>query len=285
LSTVLVAAAEELAAAGVDSARSDAEWLLAESLGARRLDLCREPGRRLSPGERARFEQTLRRRIAREPLQQILGWEDFHGVRVRLTDAVMVPRPETEVLAAWALELLPPQRPGARPLVLDVGTGSGCLACAIARAREDVAVVAVDVSPAAARVADGNVRALALGERVRVVVADLAPALARPVDLVVANPPYLPSALLDTLPPEVARHEPRLALDGGPDGLAVIRRIVALAGGSLVPGGALALETAGDEQVDVVAALLEGAGFAAVETRRDLVGRRRHVAARRRGGP
>ena len=280
---LLRSAAEVLAAAGIDSARSDAEWLLADALGIRRHDVCGQPGRQLSPEERARFEGALRRRAAREPLQRILGWEDFHGVRVGLADPVLVPRPETEILAAWALDLLPPRRPGARPLVVDVGTGSGCLACAIAHERDDVAVVAVDLSLDAARVAGANAHVLGLGDRVRVVVADLTSALACPADLVVSNPPYLPSALLDRLEPEVARHEPRLALDGGPDGLAVIRRLVSDARRSLRPGGALVLETGGDDQVDVVARLLEGAGFVGTEIRRDLAGRRRHVAARRPG--
>src|SRR5438552_559737 len=116
-----------------------------------------------------RFEAAVRRRARREPLQRILGWEAFRGLRIRLTDDVLVPRPETEALAEWALELLPPPRAGVRPLAADLGTGSGCVACALAAERPDLDVLATDCSPAAAAVARANAAALGLGARVRVV--------------------------------------------------------------------------------------------------------------------
>jgi release factor glutamine methyltransferase len=227
-----------------------------------------------------RYAVAVRRRAGREPLQRILGWEDFRGVRVRLTNAVLVPRPETEMLVEWALALLP--EPGDRRLLaIDVGTGSGCIACALACERPDLDVIAVDVSPAAAAVARDNARALGVAERVRVVAADLLECVRGPrADLIVSNPPYLPTATVPELEPEVRAHEPRLALDGGPDGLALIRRIAATAGGCLKPSGALALETAGDAQAEAAAALLRGARLQAVAVRADLAGVDRFVAGR-----
>jgi release factor glutamine methyltransferase len=191
----------------------------------------------------------------------------------------MVPRPETEVLAGWALELLPP--PPARPVGIDLGTGSGCIACALAAERPDLSLVAVDVCPEAAALARANVAALGLGARVSVEVSDLF--AARPegrADLIVSNPPYLPTGIIDTLAPEVSRHDPRLALDGGADGLRLIRRIVREAPRRLAAGGALVLETAGGDQVRRVAQLLRRQGFVDVRTRADLAGVERFVAGR-----
>ena len=186
-----------------------------------------------------------------------------------------MPRPETELLVSWALELLP----GGHPLALDVGTGSGCIACALASERPDVRVVAIDASPAAVAVARENVEALGLADRVTVSVSDLFSELA-PVraDLIVSNPPYVPSDVIDTLPPEITGHEPRLAIDGGPAGLRVIRRLVGEAPRWLQPGAPLVLETFGDEQAGKVMVLLQEAGFMNVSTRADLAGVARFVA-------
>lgn len=277
----LAAATEILAAAGIATARVDAGWLLAGVLGVGRFDAGLREDRALSAELAARFDAAVRRRARREPLQRILGWEGFRGLRIRLTDDVLVPRPETEMLAEWALELLPAPRPGARPLAVDLGTGSGCIACALAAERPDLDVLATDVSPAAAKVARDNAAALALGARVRVIAADLlagvGPACA---DLVVSNPPYGSRALLASLEPEVSRHEPRAAIDGGPDGLALIKRILAAARGTLRPPGALVLETAGGSQAETVAGLMRTAGYRDVARRADLAGVDRFVAGR-----
>lgn len=274
-----VAAIEEatarLAAAGVETPRADAEWLLAGILGRGRATLALAG--ELAPATLARFRAAVARRAAREPLQRILGWEEFRGLRLRLTPAVMVPRPETELLVEWALAWL---RGRARARAVDVGTGSGCIACALAAEHPGVEVVACDLSPAALAVAGANVRALGLAGRVRLVAADgLGAVRAASVDLVVANPPYLPRALLATLAPEVRDHDPRLALDGGPDGLAVLRPLVREAARVLVPGGCLLLETAGGAQAEAVAAACATAGFTAIERRRDLPGVVRFVGA------
>jgi release factor-specific protein-(glutamine-N5) methyltransferase len=278
---LLEASVGALRAAGLDTPRTDAEWLLAGLLGVGRF----EPylaDRGVEPEAVARVQAAVARRARREPLQRIVGWTEFRGLRIGLDDPVLVPRPETEVLVEHALAALPPPS-SRRPLVVDVGTGSGCIACALAVARPDVAVVAVDVAPAAAQAAAANVRALGLGGRVAVVVADLlGPLAAACADLVVGNLPYLPSRLVPDLPPEVRDHDPRLALDGGPDGLAVIRRLVTEAGRVLRADGVLCLETAGGGQARVVRALLAGRpGWPATDLRADLAGRERFVSARR----
>lgn len=272
----LAAATATLARAGVETARADAEWLLAGVLGVGRAALVLGLDRGLDVDVAHRYDVAVRRRAAREPLQRILGWEGFRGLRLHLTRDVLVPRPETETLVEWALELVPEPR-----LVADVGTGSGCIACAIAVERCSARVVAIDVSPAAAAVARTNVLSLGLGDRVHVVVADmLTPIGAVGADLIVANLPYIPTSTLATLAPEVVHHEPRVALDGGPDGVAAIRRLVATAGERLARGGVLVLETAGGTQTPVVAELMRTAGFTGVATRADLPGVERFVAGR-----
>jgi len=276
----LDAATMALEAAGLASARVDAEWLLAGLLGVGRVAVRLDLAGTIPAPIAERYAHAVSRRARREPLQRILGWEEFRGVRVRLTDAVLVPRPETEALVEWALALLPP--PGRRQLLaIDVGTGSGCIACALAFERPDLDVIAVDISPAAAALARDNARALDLAARVRVVAADLFDGIRDlGADLIVSNPPYLPTALLPELPPEVRIHEPTLALDGGGDGLALIRRIVTTARRCLRPSGALLVETAGGDQAEAAAALLRAAGWDQVAVRADLVGIERFVAGR-----
>jgi release factor glutamine methyltransferase len=236
--------------------------------------------REVSAALARRFADAVSRRARREPLQRILGWEEFRGLRLRLTDAVLVPRPETEALVEWALELLPP--PGDRRLLaVDLGTGSGCIACALAAERADVDVLALDLCPAAATVARGNAQALGFKSRISVVVTDLLHGVGDlGADLIVSNPPYLPTGLVLELLPEVRSHEPSLALDGGVDGLALIRRIAVQARRVLRPSGALVVETAGDVQATAAATLLRAEDFTRVEMRADLAGVTRFVAGR-----
>jgi len=268
-----------LEAGGIETARPEAEWLLAGILGVERFALYLDPARRLSTPTVTRYLALIERRAAREPLQYLLGWEDFHGLRLAVTPDVLVPRPETEGLVEWAVEVL-----GGRPdpVVADLGTGSGAIACAIARALPAAEVLAVEVSVGALAVASRNVRELALSSRVRLLAGDLfAPLGSIPasLDLVVANPPYLPSAVIPSLPPEVSRHEPRAALDGGPDGMAVIRRIVAGAPTVLKPGGWLLMEI-GEEQAGRLASLMAAEGFSGIRARRDWNGVERYIGGR-----
>jgi release factor glutamine methyltransferase len=272
----LAVAADTLARAGVDTPRADAEWLLAGLLGVGRARLAAGLDAELDVETARRFDDAVRRRARREPLQHILGWEEFRGLRVAVSPSVLVPRPETESLVEWALELAPSPR-----VVVDVGTGTGCVACAIAHERPGATVIAVERAPAAAAVAHANVAALGLGDRVRVVIGDLLGAVREATaDLIVANLPYVPTATLTTLPPEVATYEARSAVDGGPDGLAEIRRLVAMSPRRLGAGGALVLETAGGTQTPEVVRLMRAAGFEDVATRRDVPGIERFVAGR-----
>jgi release factor glutamine methyltransferase len=276
---VLDAGEALLARVGIATPRADAEWLLAGGLGIGRAELALALASPLEPAAAEAYEASLRRRAAREPLQHILGWEAFRGVRMRVTPHVLVPRPETELLAGWAIELVAPQP---RALVIDVGTGSGCIACAIAMERPDARVIALDRSPDAVRVARDNVAALGLDGHVDVSVSNLFAGLpAMRADVIVSNPPYLPSALIPTLSPEVSRYDPRPALDGGPDGLDVLRSLLRQAPAWLAPGGALLLETAGGAQVREVARLMRAQGFSGTETRPDLAGIERFVMGRR----
>jgi len=278
----LAAATATLRAAGIETAGTDAEWLLAHVLGVPRLRIHLAADAALSEHERARYASAVRRRAAREPLQHVVGAEDFRGLRLRVTPDVLIPRPETEALVEWALALLPPRAVGRRPLVVDVGTGSGCIACAMAAERPDVRVVAVDVSTAAAAVARDNVERLGLRGRITVVSSDLLGAL-RPgrADLVVANPPYLATSVIAGLAPEVRDADPRLALDGGSDGLAILRRLVPQAAALVRSGGALVLETGGGVHIEAVGRLLEAHAFRDVARRDDLAGVTRFVAGRR----
>jgi release factor glutamine methyltransferase len=272
----LETATAALARAGVDAPRADAEWLLAGLLGVGRSALAMALDRGLDVDTAARYAAAVRRRARREPLQQILGWEAFRGLRLRVTPDVLVPRPETEVLVEWALALGADAR-----LAIDVGTGSGSIACAIAAERPRARVLAVDRSAAAAAVARANAERLGLAGRVDVVVGDLLTPLGEArAELIVANLPYVRTADVPGLAPEVAKHEPRAALDGGPDGLVEIRRLVRTARSRLRSGGYLVVETAGGTQTPEVAALMRTAGFTHVATRRDLPGVERFVAGR-----
>jgi release factor glutamine methyltransferase len=240
--------------AGIEGGRSDAEWLLADTLGIARGRLGLQAHRALERADAERYARALQRRIAREPLQHIVGTQAFRDVVVKVNGDVLVPRPETEVLAGWALELLRPSR-------------------------DDLRVIALDISPAAVALARDNAIALGLGDRVTVLVSDLLSALrAERADLIVSNPPYLATAVIPSLAPEVRCHDPRLALDGGSEGLDVIRRLVAAAPRWLGPGGQLVIETAGGGQTSAVVALMRAFGFAGVVTRPDLAGIERFVA-------
>jgi release factor glutamine methyltransferase len=273
-----------LEAAGVEQPRASAEWLLAGVLGEARFAVYLDPDRELSAEAAASYRRLVARRAAREPLQHLLGFEDFHGLRLAVSPDVLVPRPETEGLVAWGIEIL---RDRPAPLAVDVGTGSGAIACALLTHLPALEMIAVDCSPAALAVAARNLRAHGLADRARLLAGDLLDPLGpgRPrADLVVANLPYVPSAVIRTLPPEVSRWEPRLALDGGADGLALLRRIVIAAPAVLAPGGWLLLEI-GEEQAGPLASIMAAEGFTGIRSRRDLNHVERYVGGRWRAGP
>jgi release factor glutamine methyltransferase len=275
---------ERFSETGIPEPRVDAEHLLAHALGCGRMDLYLQHDRLLDPDERAPFRALVKRRLAREPVAYIEGRRGFHALDLELSvdPRVLIPRPETEHLVDWLLETLRPP-PALEQHVLDVGTGSGAIALAVARARDDVAVMGVDVSEDALVVARANAERVGLD--VEFGSSDLltdAPIPDGGWDVIAANLPYIPSAELETLQPEVRRFEPPLALDGGPDGLDLIDRLIESCpprGGPLARGGALFLEI-GAGQAEAVLERLRARGWEHVETRDDYSGHARVVRAR-----
>jgi release factor glutamine methyltransferase len=268
-------------ATGIPTPRVDAEYLLAHALGCSRLDLYVRHDAVVDADARARFREVVRRRLAREPVAYIEGRRGFHalGLELAVDTRVLVPRPETEHLVDWVLEELPPA--DRAPAVLDVGTGSGAIALAIKHARCDARVVACDVSDDALAVARAN--ADALGLAIELVRSDLLASIEAPdggFAAVAANLPYVATADFAGLQPEVVRFEPRLALDGGIDGLDLVRRLVAGAADVLAPGGTVHLEIAPD-QAAAVQQLLRACGFGDVAARPDHAGLLRVVRGRR----
>ena len=271
-----IAVAQALAQAralGLD--RLDAQLLLSGLLGQSRSWLLAHDDAVLSREQAARWADWLARRADGVPVAYLLGERGFHGLTLTVSPAVLDPRPDTETLVDWALELLADLPAGAR--VLDLGTGSGAIALAIRQARPDAQVSAVDLSEAALAVARGNGARLGLPVR-WLQGAWLAPVAGETFDLIVSNPPYIAEGD-EHLP--ALKHEPALALTSGPDGLDAIRHLVAHAGLQLPPGGWLLLEH-GHDQADAVAALLrQQPGWAGIAHRRDLGGHRRCTGARR----
>jgi release factor glutamine methyltransferase len=268
VAAALAGGEQRLSAAGCRTPRLDAELLLAQALGAGRAELVICARRRLESAPARRFETLLRRREAREPVAYILKRKAFRHLELVVDRRVLVPRPETELLVEAGLEL--PRGAAA----VDVGTGSGAVALALKQERPDLRVSATDTSPDALAVA--RVNAGRLGLDVAFHRADLLAGAPGRFDAVLANLPYVTDRELDGLAPEIAHHEPRLALSGGADGLGPIRRLVARSGEVAF----LALEV-GAGQAAAVAGLLGAAGFSAVETRRDLAGIERVVVGRR----
>lgn len=268
---------EALAAAGIATPRLDARLLARHATGLDALALATRGGEALSAAAAGALEAAARRRLAREPIARILGGREFFGLFLELGPATLEPRPDSETLVEAVLELTPEAGAGLR--LLDLGTGSGCLLLAILANRPRATGIGVDRSFDAARVARANARAHGLEDRAAFVVADWATALAGPFDVVLSNPPYIESAVVDGLDPEVREHDPRAALDGGADGLAAYRAIIADAARLLAPGGHLVFEL-GAGQAAAVAALLAAAGFGVAGTRRDLGGHERVIVAR-----
>jgi release factor glutamine methyltransferase len=267
--------ADYFAGRGIDSPRLDAELLLADTLGFDRVGLYLNFERPLSNEELAAFRERVKRRAGREPLAYILGMTEFWSLPLKVTPDVLIPRPDTELLVEEALSRLAgPAR------VLDVGTGSGALAVALAHEWPACMVTAIDISAPALAVAAENAGSNGVVERIRFVPQNLQGLPAGPFDLIVANPPYIPSGELAALMPEVRDFEPRLALDGGSDGLDAYRALALQADQVLTPGGWLLVEV-GIGQAPAVQALFAGAGLAEIFISRDLAGIERVVGGRK----
>lgn len=298
--------------AGVETARLDAECLLAFVLGCARFQVILDQGRHLTPKQFARYLRLLQRREQREPLAYLLGAREFWSLELSVSPGVLIPRPETETLVEAALAVCRAMQPGVEPpapilapsdgvrtprdasrspaglTIVDLCTGSGAVALALARELPGARLFATDSSWRALRVARANALRHGVSDRVVVLRGDLWRAFAPaqpgvgPVDVVVANPPYIPSGMIEGLMPEV-QWEPRSALDGGPDGLQVHREIILTTPARLRPGGYLLLEI-GVDQAGEVGRLLEGTGrFESPRILQDLAGRDRVVVAQRLG--
>lgn len=275
---------------GDEHPRLSAEWLLSDVTGLSRVELYVNYDRPLNPRELTAMREAIRRRVAGEPLQYVTGETAFRHIVVRCEHEVLIPRPETELLVEKVLQALPGEKHGAPApaLVLEVGTGTGCVACSLARERAKTHVVATDLSPAAVSLATRNRDALGLANLVDVVPGDLASSVDERLmghfDALVSNPPYIPTEVVDELPREVRGFEPHLALDGGADGLAVFRRLLDLAPHALVPGGIFAVELF-ETTLDEAARLTRAqGGWQEVEVHQDLTGRPRFLVAQRATG-
>ena len=269
----------------VPEAAVNAELILAHVLVLRRPEVRTQAGRALTPKQERHVWNLVTERGGRIPLAYVLGNQDFMGLEVRVTPAVLIPRPETEELVQAAVDVARrvPRGSGALQL-LDIGTGSGCVSIALAHLLPEAQIVATDISPAALALADENARRHQVGRRIRFLKADLfhpdrQRTAAGWADIAVSNPPYIPTKELRTLEPEVLK-EPRLALDGGVDGLDAIRAIIGEAPADLRPGGWLVLEI-GHGQAPAVRKLLTEAGYEKVEIKSDAQGVSRIALAQR----
>jgi release factor glutamine methyltransferase len=253
-----------LADRGVENPRLNAEHLLAHALGLKRMELYLQFDRPLAESERAPLRDLVKRRGTREPLQHVLGTAEFHGRTFACDKRALVPRPETEQLVELALEIAK-DKPAAT--ILDIGTGSGVIVLTIALELPSATLHATDLSPDALALAAENAARHALTDRIVFHQADLLPPDGTRFDLIIANLPYIPAEEIASLSPEV-RHDPASALDGGADGLDLIRRLIETASDRLAPGGALLLEI-GLGQADAVNTLLSARKFRDISVRPD----------------
>lgn len=273
---VLSWAADDLKKRGNDAARLDVELLLSRVLRLDRIGLIMHSERPLGAGELQAFRELFKRRRAGEPIAYLLGEREFYGISLRVDARVLIPRPDSERLVEVALE-----RTRARSMLgaaLDLCTGSGCVAIAFARSRPTWSVTASDISSDALAVARDNAHRTGAIRNLQLAEGSLFSAVAgRRFDLVTANPPYIPSGDVAGLPIDVRGFEPHLALDGGQDGLDLVRQIAAQAAEHLTPGGLLAMEIQAD-QGPAATAILAQHGFREVELAQDLGGRDRVVS-------
>lgn len=276
----LDAVAALLARCGVEDARRDARALLLAAGGFTAAELLLDPAAKLGAAACARLRDYALRRAAREPVSRILGERGFWTQELLVAPRVLDPRPDTETLIELSLELMGERRRD--PLrILDLGVGSGAILCALLAELPEARAIGVDLSAAACAAAAVNLSRCGFARRASILRGRWADALAARFDLIVSNPPYIASGELDGLEPEVRLHDPRLALDGGADGLDCYREIAEQLPRLLAPSGAAVLE-AGDGQARSLVALLAEKGLAPAGIRKDAGGRERAVAARRR---
>lgn len=285
IKTLYESTKKRLQAAGILESPREAELLLEEALGVDRVHLYLNGATEIPAQALAKLEAWLVRRCAREPLAYIIGEQEFWSLSFRVTPAVLIPRPETELLVEAALGVAAAAAKPFRGPLLDVGTGSGAIAVALAKELPEAIIYAVDRSPAALMVAQGNAIRHGVVDRVRLLASDLLDGL-RPglmFPLVVSNPPYVAQEILAGLQPEVRDFEPHLALDGGEEGMVVIHRFPALLQAALAPGGWFFMEIGADQQKAVLDLFGATPFFEQIEVRPDFAGLPRILQARRQG--
>jgi len=265
-----------LAVAGVETPGLDARFLVEGALGLSPAEIRLNPTRVVSDAERARIEAFAARRVAREPVGRILGRRDFWTLELSLSPATLEPRPDSETVIEATLAALPDRNAPLR--LLDLGTGTGCLLLALLAELPNATGLGIDISPEAAQTAGANAARNGLAERARFQVGNWGEGLERAFDVVVSNPPYIPTRAIDELSPEVRLFDPPRALDGGDDGLDAYRILATQAPGLLNPSGILALEV-GWDQAATVADLVRAAGLTVTGVLRDLGGVERCVRA------
>ena len=272
LAAALRAAVDNLTAAGIAGAARDARILASEATGLGREEMLRNPDARLPQEAVRRLDALVARRRRGEPVSRIVGRREFWGLELTVTPAVLDPRPDSETLIEAVLD-----RKGAlarAPRILDVGTGSGCLLLALLHELPEATGVGIDISPAACAAAAANAARLGLAGRAAFVAGNWTEPLAERFDVIVSNPPYIPSSEISGLAPEVRAHDPALSLDGGPDGLEGFRGLAGSIGPALGQGGLFAVEI-GSSQLQPADRIFSGAGLAAAGLRHDLSGRPR----------
>ena len=235
---------------GIAASRLEAQVLLAHVLGCARIELISRSADQPTEAERTSFRELIRKRIEGWPVAYLVGQKEFYLLKFDVSPAVLIPRPDTETLVLEALRILKPQL---SPSVLDLGTGSGCIAVSIAHQHKSARVTAVDISPDAISMANRNATTHSCADRIAFLTGDLFAPLSEGVqfDLVVSNPPYITPSEMAELAPDIREHEPSVALDGGPDGLAFYRRIAAGVRAVLKPGGWLLMEIGSTQEASV----------------------------------
>lgn len=268
-------ATRELKGSGIDSPRLEAELLLSKATGWPRPVILIHDYKAVPDEALEKYNELVARRCRREPLQQIVGETEFFGLKILVDNNVMAPRPETEVLVDQVIKRWNPDY----RTILDIGTGSGCIAVALAKNLPECSVDAVDISEKALETAGRNIDRHDLDGRVQLIHADLFPDNGKTYDVIVSNPPYIPTAEIERLMPEVSKYEPRLALDGGPDGLGYYRRMAAGLKSIIKTPGMLALEIAQGQAAEVLGLLGKSFKWNALEVAPDLCGVERVVLA------
>ncbi|MDD1536394.1 MULTISPECIES: peptide chain release factor N(5)-glutamine methyltransferase [unclassified Bradyrhizobium] len=271
-----------LRSAGIEEPALDARLLVGAALQLDLTGLVTQAARRLTSEETLRLEQYALRRLAHEPVARIVGTREFWGMPFRLSEATLVPRPDTETVVELALEIFRELTVSGRPpRIADIGTGSGAILLALLHEIPDALGIGTDISLTALSTARDNAVALGLGGRAAFVACSYAAALRGPFDLIVSNPPYIPSAEIPTLSVEVREHDPHLALDGGNDGYDAYRALIPQASERLAPGGVLIVE-AGRGQAGNIETLMAAAGLTMDRSpKADLAGIPRAVSARK----